>query len=173
VWQSALDSFRINNRTHNRGYAMKRLFLLLLVLAVGLLGLSSCNNGESNKGLMEGTWSLDSTETTAGKRVLGDGNFDISYVGEVSVPPAVMEIYSGTGTIGGVDYDVAAGYDRDSQVAVVVLAEPGEDPDNSIGLLDYSYTGGKTIDGDYMGDGDYATGQPKDIGEGTFTATQN
>lgn len=152
---------------------MKKLFILGLVLAVGLLCLSGCNNGGSNKGLMEGTWSFDSTETTQGTRVLGDGNFTLTYMGELNAPPIIMELYSGTGTIGGVDYDVGAGYDIDSQMTVVALVEPGENPDNSISLVDYSYTGGKTMDGDYMGDGDYATGQPKDIGEGTFTATQN
>ena len=151
---------------------MKRIFFLGLVLAVGLLCLSGCKTGD-NKGLLEGTWSLDSTETTDGTRVLGDGNFTLTYAGELNVPPVVMEMYSGTGTIGGVDYDVGAGYERDSQIAVVTLIEPGENPDNYIGLADVSYSGGKTMDGDYMGEGDYATSQPKDIGEGTFIATQN
>jgi len=152
---------------------MKRLLLLGLVLAVGLLGLSSCKT-DGNAGFMEGTWSLDSTETTAGTRVLGDGNFALTYVGEVTLI-WVFELYTGSGTIGGVAYLVDAAYSPDLQQVSISLYEPGEDSDNHyIDLTDDSYSGGNTMDGDYTGGlGDYLTGQPKDIGEGTFTATQN
>ncbi len=153
---------------------MKRFLLLGLVLAVGLLSLSSCKTDGNNAGFMEGTWSLDSTETTAGTRVLGDGNFTLTYTGEVTFI-WVFEMYTGSGTIGGEAYIVDAAYIPGLQQATISLHQSGENPDNHyIDLTDISYSGGNTMDGDYTGgSGDYLTGQPKDIGGGTFTATQN
>jgi hypothetical protein len=152
---------------------MKRFLLLGLVLAVGLLGLSSCKT-DGNAGLMEGTWSLDSTQTSGGARVLGDGNFTLTYTGEITFI-WVIEVYTGSGTIGGFDYIVDAAYIPSLQTATISLHEAGENPDDHyIELTDDSYSGGNTMDGDYTGGaGDYLTGQFKDIGEGTFTATQN
>lgn len=152
---------------------MRKLLILGFVIAAGLLGLSSCDTNGSNAGLLEGTWSLDSTETTSGTRELGDGNFTITYAGEVFFG-VVFEMYSGTGTINGVDYIVGVAYIPSMQTTAISLSEPGEDSaDHSINLEDNLYTGGKTMDGSYSGDGDYANGQTKDIGEGTFTATQS
>lgn len=106
---------------------MKKLLLFGLVLAVVLLGLSSCKTG-GNAGFMEGTWSLDSTQTTAGTRELGDGNFTLTYVGEVTFI-WVFELYTGSGTIGGVAYNVEAAYSSDLQTGSISLSESGEDPD--------------------------------------------
>ena len=123
--------------------------------------------------LLEGTWSLDSTETTSGARVLGDGTFSLSYVGEVTFI-WVFELYTGSGTIGGVPYNVNATYSADLQQVSISLYETGEDPDiDYIELEDVSYTSGNAMDGDYTGYGAYATSQAKDIGEGTFIATQS
>ena len=150
---------------------MKRILLLGLVLAVSLLGLSSCNTG-SGGGALAGSWTLDTTQTAAGDDVLGDGSFNISFVGEFTILFTV-EFYTGTGTIGGVDYSVNVSYSPDFQSVTISLYVPPEDPEfDSIDLDDISYTGGTTLDGDYMGWGKYAT-SGTDIGEGTFIATKN
>jgi hypothetical protein len=151
---------------------MKRILLLGLVLAVGLLGLSSCNTDGSGAGSMAGTWTLNSTQTAAGDVLLGDGSFSLSYVGEFNVL-LTFELYTGTGTIGGVDYSVDLTYLPTFQSVSISIYVPPEDPEfDSIDLEDSSYTGGTTLDGTYTGSGKYAT-SGTDIGEGTFIATQN
>ena len=151
---------------------MKRILLLGLVLAVSLLGLSSCNTG-SGGGALAGTWTVDSTEVTGGSRVLGDGSFNITYVGEVTFL-FIFELYTGTGTIGGQAYSVDLAYVPDLQQVSISLYEPPEDSETHyIELSDISFTGGSSMDGEYEGYGDYDTAGTKDIGDGTFTATKS
>jgi len=150
---------------------MKKFSLLALLIVIALIGLSGCE--EDTSGAMAGTWTLDSTQTTAGAIVLGDGNFTLNYLYSASDMGITAEMYTGSGTIGGEDYLILAGYSPTLQMATISLYQTGEDPNNdSIDLDDMSYSGGDTLNGDYAGWGTIYTSGAKNIGSGIFTASR-
>ena len=147
---------------------MKRFLLLGLILVAGLIGLSSCTEVVRP---LEGTWTVDSTETIAGDRVLGDGTITLSYVGALGG----WEVYSGSGSFTGGIFDyVAEALYIPGFVLAIELSEDGDTDDDYIGLDDNTYSGGNTMSGAYTGWGEYssATTTGRDIGSGSFTATR-
>jgi hypothetical protein len=150
---------------------MKKISLLALLITIALLGLSGCK--EDTAGAMAGSWTLISSQDTAGTRVLGDGNFYLDFIMEVDAGITV-EYYTGGGNIGTYDYLIDAFWAPVWGFLTVSLYQTGENSSmESIDLDDDSYNGGDQMEGDYSGYGVYAIGGSKYIGDGTFTATRN
>jgi hypothetical protein len=155
---------------------MKKIALIALIIAVALLGLSSCK--EDTSGALAGTWFLNSTETSGNVAAfLGDGSFNITYLTSTSFPfLGTFEFYEGSGNINGVDYLVDATYSVDLQAVQIKLYQSGEDPNVDyidLQVLSGSYSGGDSLNGTYEGEGLYADAQGQDIDSGTFTATRS
>lgn len=155
---------------------MKKVLLLGLILAVGLLGLSSCNQVVRP---LEGTWTVTSSPTGPGlDRDLGNGTITLSFVAE----QFGLEVYTGTATVddgrfGPYDYIVEA-VDWTGLIGFGVTIEMYQTDDATpdtdyIQLDDAGYSGGGTLSGTYAGNTfSRYDGGDKDIGIGNFTATK-
>ncbi len=150
---------------------MKKFLLIGLVLATGLILLSSCTPVAHP---LDGTWTVTSTDTVAGTdRILGDGTITLNYLASAFG----VEAYTGTASFGGGAYDyIVEASDWTGWLGFGVTIEMNEasdaDPDaDHITLDDSAWTGGATLSGTYDGTGAY-NGGAKDIGNGTFTATK-
>jgi hypothetical protein len=149
-----------------------RFVWLALIVAGSLLGLSGCEL--SLPGVMTGRWLFDTTETDEESNPggeLGDGTFTLGFVSETEEGAAgTVESYSGSGTLGGAEYDWGVKYYVDLEEMYSSLHQSGDTAGDFIPLVVIPYSGGNYLSGGYSGSGAYDDGAAKDIDKGDWQA---
>lgn len=143
-----------------------------LIVAGSLIGLSSCD--WSLPGVMTGGWLFDATETGEESNPggeLGDGTLNLGFASRTEEGAAgTVESYSGSGTLGGIDYDWEVKYYVDLGQMYSSLHQSGDTAADFIPLVDLTYTGENYLSGGYIGAGAYSDGAAKDIDVGDWQA---
>jgi hypothetical protein len=137
---------------------LKRMGIFTLVVVVAMISIVSCDLLKTHS--LGGTWSISTTPTAGFDYGSGSASLSFSYTNKG------VDLYEGSGTIGGISYYIAMGHNPDTSYMNwdFALASSGMSNDYIIGFG--TYTAGNPVTGDYSGYGAWSSDY------GTFTSTK-